>query len=141
MVTFDMSEVRELSADLRETPARVVREVPRVLEKGAVAIKEQMRAEMAASTHFSGAASSISYSMHDGGTLAEIGPDKRAGGAIANIAYFGGGAWSGRKRPGPGWQSGPGGGGTVPDPRGALEAEAPNVEREVLDLVARLLGR
>ena len=128
MVTFDMSEVRELSADLRETPARVAREVPRVLEKGAVAIKEQMRSEIVQSAvgRKRGVESSITYDLHDGGYLAEIGPRKGGPGSIANIAYFGGSH---------------GGGGSAPDPRGALEAEAPNVERELGDLVARILGR
>lgn len=128
MVTFDMSEVRELSADLRETPARVVREVPRVLEKGAVAIKEQMRSEIVQSAvgRKRGVEPSITYDLHDGGYLAEIGPRKGGPGSIANIAYFGGAH---------------GGGGSAPDPRGALEAEAPNVEREILDIVSRVLGR
>ena len=138
---IDMSEVAELAYDLRELPTKVQREVPKVVDKGAHNIKEQLRSEMASSTHFKGAAGSISYDIHDGGYVAEIGPDKARGGSIANIAYFGGGPWSGRKRPGRGWQSGPGGGGTVADPRGALEAEAPNVERELGDLVARILGR
>lgn len=141
MISFDLSEVRQLAVDLREMPASVIREIPRVLEKGAVNIKDQLRSEMGSSVHFRGTAKSITYDMHDAGMRAEIGPDKNAGGAIANIAYFGGGAWTGRRKPGPGWQQGPGGGGTVPDPRGALDAEAPSVEREILDLVARVMGR
>lgn|SRR5574343_588381 len=138
---LDMSQVADLAYELRDLPKQVQREIPPVIEWGAVSIKEQLRAEMRASAHFGQAADAITYDLHDGGFTAEIGPTKGGAGSLANIAYFGGGAWSGRKRPGPGWQSGPGGGGTVPDPRGALEAEAPNVEREILNIVSRVLGR
>ena len=55
----------------------------------------------------------------------EVGPRKGKPGSIANIAYFGGAN---------------GGGGTVPDPRGALEAEAPRFEKALTDLVGEILG-
>ena len=138
---LDMSQVAELAYDLRELPKQVQREIPPVIERGAVSIKEQLRAEMAASAHFGQIADEITYDVHDGGHVAEVGPRKGGVGSLAVIAYFGGGAWDSRKKPGRGWQQGPGGGGTVPDPRGALEAEAPNVEREILDIASRALGR
>jgi hypothetical protein len=68
----------------------------------------------------------VNYDLEtDGGELvAEIGPDKDLSGNLANIAYFG--TWKG--------------GGTVPDPVGALEAEAPNFEKALGDLVEELFG-
>ena len=56
---------------------------------------------------------------------AEIGPETGGAGSLAGFAYFGGVN---------------GGGGTVPDPQGALDAEAPNVEKHLGALVAKALG-
>ena len=120
---------RELLADLEALPAKVQREVPALVEKGAVNIKAQLREEMTLRTakgEKRGLAESISYDMHDGGFVAEIGPRKGGPGSLANIAYFGGAH---------------GGGGSAPDPRGALGAEAPLLEQALGDLVARILGR
>ena len=125
---IEIQGARELMADLASLPTQVQREVPKVIERGALNIKSQMRSEIVQSAvgRKRGVESSITYDLHDGGYLAEIGPRKGGPGSIANIAYFGGSH---------------GGGGSAPDPRGALEAEAPNVERELGDLVARILGR
>jgi hypothetical protein len=56
---------------------------------------------------------------------AEIGPHSGPGqpGAIANVGYFG------TSR----------GGGTVPDPQGALDAEAPRLESAIGDLLGGIL--
>ena len=125
---IEIQGARELMADLASLPTQVQREVPKVIERGALNIKNQMRSEILQSAvgQKRGVESSITYDLHDGGYLAEIGPRKGGPGSIANIAYFGGAH---------------GGGGSAPDPRGALEAEAPNVEREILDIVSRVLGR
>ena len=125
---IEIQGARELMADLASLPTQVQREVPKVIERGALNIKNQMRSEITQSAvgQKRGVESSITYDLHDGGYLAEIGPRKGGPGSIANIAYFGGAH---------------GGGGSAPDPRGALEAEAPNVEREILDIVSRALGR
>lgn len=125
---IEIQGARELMADLASLPTQVQREVPKVIERGAVNIKNQMRSEILQSAvgQKRGVESSITYDLHDGGYLAEIGPRKGGPGSIANIAYFGGSH---------------GGGGSAPDPRGALEAEAPNVEREILQIVSRVLVR
>ena len=132
-IEIDTSEVRELIADMSAVDSRLARHLKPVVAKGAQNIKAQLRSEMAASKHFKSAARSISYDIDDDGFGAEIGPEASGGGTLANIAYFGGSGWSGRKRPGPGWQQGPGGGGTVADPVEALNAETPRFLEALAD--------
>lgn len=95
--------------------------------RGAMQIKKQMQAEMGGSAHFKGATPSIDFDMFDAGTTveAEIGPKVGSGesGGLGSIAYFGNSR----------------GGGTVPDPQGALDAEAPRVEKAIADLMGGLL--
>lgn len=118
-ISIDTSEVRALAADLRGVGAFVSAKVPGVVSKGALNIKNQMRAEASESTHFR-FAHTISYDLEERGYAAVIGPEKGGAGSLANIAYFGGAN---------------GGGGTVPDPLGALEAEIPNFS----DAIAKLI--
>ena len=124
-MTADTSQLRRFSADLRAMPSYLRPEARKVIEKGALTIKERLRREMQASRSFKGAARSISYDMIDrvGYTEAEIGPVRGHPGSLANIAYFGTSK----------------GGGTVADPDLALEAEAPNVEKYLADMMARYL--
>jgi hypothetical protein len=126
-VDFDVSELRKFATDLGDAPAEVALEVRAIIQHGSLNIKKQLISEMAASEHFKGAASSITYDTVIGtdGIEAQIGPDKsRGGGALANIAYFG------TSR----------GGGTVPDPKGALEAEVPNVEKFIADAIEKAVS-
>lgn len=126
--TFDTHELREFAADLRSYPVKLARHAERVVERGALNIKNAMREDMARSQSFGPLARSITYDIIDDGSedaiIAEIGPVKRyRGGAStfgkgANIAYFGGAN---------------GGGGTVPDPRHTLEAEAPRTQAALAD--------
>jgi hypothetical protein len=125
-VSFDAHEVRAFAADLTRAPQRVVDKIPGVIKRGATQAKAQMVQEMAGSFWFKGAARSISYDILDGGFAAEIGPVSEPGGQVgdlASLAYFGGAH---------------GGGGTVPDPQGALDAEAPRMERAIADLIGEL---
>lgn len=125
-ISFDTSELRALAADLTKAGALPVAEVRGVIQHGALNIKTKMRAEMSASRSFKGITRSITYdtAITSTGVSAEIGPDKDIpGGALANIAYFGSSK----------------GGGTVPDPQKALDAEAPNVERYLAELVDKVL--
>lgn len=126
MIEVDTSELRALAADLGRAPDKVQQGVRPVLAKGALNVKAEMQAAMRGSRHFGQIAPSISYDtkVDGGGVEAEIGPDKgRAGGALANIAYFG------TSR----------GGGTVPDPQVALTTEAPRFEQALSDLLGDLL--
>lgn len=128
MIELDSTELRALGADLRKAGERLAQDVRPVVHRGANNIKRQMRSEMSASRHFRGAARSIDYSMKSGmgpggGVIeAQIGPRKGSPGSLANIAYFG------TSR----------GGGTVPDPEGALEAEAPGFLKALADVAGRL---
>jgi len=125
--TIDTSELRALAAKLTDSTRGVERDVRQVVSKGALNIKRQLVAEMGASAHFKGVASSITYDLSGNAYFAEaqIGPKSGPGnaGALANIAIFGGSR----------------GGGTVPDPKGALEREIPGFEKALSDILGGLL--
>ena len=123
-VEIDASELREFSTELGRVPAKVVTGIRPAVRKAGVNMKDQLREEMGASRHFR-AAESISFDEVDGGMAVEVGPTKSGAGNLANIAYFGGAN---------------GGGGTVPDPQGALDAEVPRFEEALTDLVGEILG-
>ena len=119
-VEFDASEIREFTHRLQEAGAKTQREVKGVINKGALNIKNQMRKEASGSRHFGQIASTITYDLTEWGAFgggvveAEVGPNKHFRAArLGNVAYFGTSK----------------GGGTLPDPIHALEAEIPNVER------------
>lgn len=125
-VSVDSSDLRSLVADFTRAPMRAVLAARPVVKRGANNIKNQLREEMSASTHFRGIASSISYDMFDGGLGADIGAVTGPGklpGDLAHFAYFGNG----------------GRGGSVPDPRFALEAEAPRFEKALADVLEGLV--
>lgn len=107
-ISMDMSQVRELAADMTAVDGRLKRHLIPVVRKGGVNIKNQLRSEAEQSRHFK-FAHLISFDEIDGGYGVEVGPESVGAGKLENIAYFGGAH---------------GGGGTVPDPRGALEAES-----------------
>ena len=125
--TIDTSELRAFTAALTSSTARVERDVRQVVSKGALNIKRQLVAEMGASAHFKGVASSITYDLTGNAFFSEaqIGPKVGDGqaGALANIAIFGGSR----------------GGGTVPDPKGALEREVPGFEKALGEILGGLL--
>lgn len=125
-VSLDVSELRSFAADLTSASLKAVLAVRPAVSKGALNIKTQMRAEMGESAHFRQVVPAIDYDLLDGGLTAEIGPDTTGEtvGDLAHIAYFGGS---------------PGGGGTVPDPIRALEAEAPKFEKALDDILKGLL--
>jgi hypothetical protein len=126
-VDIDITELRRFAADLNSASVRASGDVRGLVNKGALNIKNQLREEMGASGWFKGAAAAIDFDLvaSRDGLEAQIGPSSEGGspGNLANVAYFG------TSR----------GGGTVPDPRGALEAEAPRFERAVDELLGRLL--
>lgn len=125
-IEIDAREIREFSEDISRIPAVLARHAMPVVERGALNIRNQLREEMGASAHFAGVARSISYDLDLDDLSAEIGPSADPGspGNLANIAYFG---------------SSRGGGGTVPDPQEALDAEAPNFTEALADLIEELL--
>lgn len=93
MTRIDLSEVTALATDLGKVSREVEREADKVLERGALGVKEAMVAEARSLTgharHFH---RSISYDRRYGvGRMSyEIGPDKdRVQGALGNLLYFG----------------------------------------------------
>lgn len=123
--SFDDSGIRELQKAIAEKVRATPKQVEAVVHRGSNNIKRQQQEEMRASKHFSAVAGAISYDLRAGGGFgggfveSEIGPVKGAPGSLANIAYFGGSR----------------GGGTVPDPSVALEAEEPKFNRALEDLI------
>lgn len=122
-IQIDVAEVRQLAHDMRGVEPLLARHLKPAVAKGALNIKNQLRDEAAESGHFR-FAQSISYDLIDNGFGAEIGPTKGGAGSLANIAYFGGAN---------------GGGGTVPDPSGALEVEADKFGSALAEIAAGLL--
>lgn len=124
---LDTSELRTLAVDLSTAPLRLALGIAPIVKRGATQIKAQLREEMSASAHFRSIAGSITYDLDADGLGASIGPETGDGepGNLANIAYFGPHDGSG--------------GGTVPDPLGALEAEQPKFEKALLDLLGGVL--
>ena len=93
MTLIDLAEVRALATDLGKTSKEVEREADRVLERGALGVKEAMAEDARSHTgHAKHFHRSISYDRRYGvGRMSyEIGPDKaRRQGALGNILYFG----------------------------------------------------
>lgn len=128
-VEIDTTEVRQWSRDATVAVERVSREIRASVFRGAMQIKAQLRAEMGASESFRGVVNSIDFDITGNAAYSEaqIGPKSGPGGVpgdLAHIAYWGGSR---------------GGGGTVPDPQGALDAEAPKFEKAVTDILEGLL--
>lgn len=88
-VSVDVSELRTLSYDLARIPDKVQKGVRPVVAKGAMQVRDKMRADMRESNYFKGNARNISYDLKvdGGGVEAEIGPKPTQ---LAHIAYFGG---------------------------------------------------
>lgn len=127
MSGIDLSQVKKLGNDLGRIAAEVLPDVEKVLDKGALNIKQQMNTEAAGSVHFKGMAGSVTYDSYGGLGLVRrvIGPDKsRQGGSLGNIAYFG------TSR----------GGGTL-DIEAPLREEGPRTEKALLDLVKKYEGQ
>ena len=124
-MAVDVSELRKLATDLSNAPKLVKSEARGVIAKAALNIKNQMRDEVARSRHFR-FAHTVSYDLKVSGDSieAEIGPETGGVGSLAGFAYFGGVN---------------GGGGTVPDPQGALNTEAPKFEKAIADILEGLL--
>jgi hypothetical protein len=116
-----------LARDLSSVPARLAPKIRPVVSRGALNVKTQLQAEARESSHFSSLASSIGYELLEdtSGVQADIGPDReRGGGAGLLMAY---------------WGQSRGGGGTLPDPLGALEAEAPGFVSALEKVAASVL--
>jgi len=89
VATVDTHELDALADDLEQIPADKMPEFKKVVERGALNIKNELRADAAGHPTYRYFPTSISYDM-TGELEAEIGPDKgRVQGALGNILYFG----------------------------------------------------
>ncbi|MFR9796631.1 hypothetical protein ACL02U_12105 [Streptomyces sp. MS06] len=124
-MTVDVSQVQRLSRDLYRAGPQVQVRVRAVVERGAVNVKRDWRANAAASAgrHARLYPASISYDMRHftGGAIAEIGPDKgRPQGALGNLLEYG----SSKNPP-------------HMDGARAITAEAPRFEEQIAAAVGR----
>lgn len=90
MTLIDLSEVRALATDLGKVSRDVEKEADKVLERGALGVKNAMAEDAQRHTgHAKHFHRSISYDQ-DGRLGYVIGPDKsRRQGALGNLLYFG----------------------------------------------------
>ena len=123
----DFSELEHLARSFEAAIPAVDPKVVAVVSKGALNIKTQLRKEAEGSTYFNRFGWTIAYDLSSGpgGVEAEIGPssEQKSPGNIANIAYFGGAN---------------GGGASIPDPQGALNAESDRFMAALEQVVADL---
>lgn len=126
------AELRKLSANMGKIAGSALKDVDAVIQKGALNIKDEMRADVHGSLHFSskkksGLEQSITYDSHylPGRVRYEIGPDKsKRGGALGNIYYFG--------------TSRGGGSGDIDKP---LRSESPRTQSALTDLFEKWAGQ
>lgn len=86
---IDFSQVDKLADDLDRVPEETRPKVRAVVSKGALNIKNEMRAEASGHPTYRHFPRSISYDL-TGDLEAEIGPDKALiQGALGNLLYFG----------------------------------------------------
>ena len=119
--------LREFAASIERVTEGAYDEVDAVMFKGAMNMKREMVADLSGSTHFKGAAGSITFEQHNTKNVIrrELGPDKsRPGGALGNIYYFG--------------TSRGGGSGDIEKP---INSEAPRLIGAIQDLVAKWAGQ
>ena len=126
-VDIDTSELDALGRELQQLGPKVARQLPRIVRKGAVNVKNDWREAAAKSRHFK-IASTINFDEKaaPAGFEAEVGPNRHYRAArLAGIAHFGGAN---------------GGGGTIGDPQRFGDAEAPNLEKALADLAEQALS-
>ncbi|MBX6360100.1 MAG: hypothetical protein IRZ03_08475 [Acidobacterium ailaaui] len=88
-MSIDFTQVERLADDLEDVPEEVRPKFSKVIEKGALNIKNGMRQDASGHPTYRHFPLSITYDM-TGDYSAEIGPDKgRIQGALGNILYFG----------------------------------------------------
>lgn len=119
---IDVEGARELADDLDSIPGELRKEVRKVVSKGALNIKNDLRREARSAGTYRHFHRAIDYDMV-GDLEAEIGPDKgRVQGALGNILYFG----TSKNAP-------------VLDLNGPLNREEPRFELALIQAVEKLL--
>lgn len=123
----DVSQVRALARDLGSVSARSTPQVAAIMRKSGIEIRKRLQKDLAGSTHFKGAQFPffVDESITDDGMEVKVYPGhgRDVPASLYNIAVFG----SSR------------GGGTVPDPMKALEAESEIAETHLAKLLDGVL--
>ena len=123
----DASELETFAVDLGRAGDRALKDVEKVVFKGALNLKRDMAQELQSSRHFRSIAKSVDFDIESrpNGVEAEIGPKSgpREPGNLANIAYFG---------------TSRGGGGTV-DFMKPFEEEKPRFEQAIQEVLRDIL--
>lgn len=128
-----MSDLDKLAREFSDAGKGILKEVGSSVSKGALNVKKQIIADFKGSQHFKGGKSinwnrDVRYNLERTADSieAEIGPhvDNEGFGTLVGIAIHGGSR---------------GGGGTVPDPLVALQAEEPKFIEATDDILKRLL--
>ncbi|WP_409186721.1 hypothetical protein F9C11_21770 [Amycolatopsis sp. VS8301801F10] len=123
MSDVDMSQVDQLARDLEAVPEETLPKFKKVVAKGAVNVKNGMRADAQGHPTFRHFPRSITYDTTDQGLGAEIGPDKNLiQGALGNLLFFG----SSKNAP-------------VLDINGPLNKEAPRFADAIADVAEDIL--
>jgi hypothetical protein len=122
-ISIDTSQLDELADDLVEVPEETRPKFRKVVERGALNVKNDLRAEAEGGQSYRHFPRSISYDMV-GEFAAEIGPDKdRIQGALGNLLYFG----SSKNAP------------VLPPIEGALDRETPRMMDAIGDVAEDIL--
>lgn len=122
----DLSELRQLDADLGKIPGRAVPPLMAAADKSGQRVRRQMRSDARGIAHAPYFPASITHEVEVkvGQIAVEVGPDKgRKQGALGNILYFG------TSKNGP-----------VLDINAPLEAEGPKLEKAAADAIEKLIG-
>lgn len=122
-----MSDLERLAADLASSPQRVMREVRQVVSKGSLNIKNQLKSEAQGSSSFRTLARAMGYDITATADSieSEIGPTPERNAAAGLLMAY--------------WGQSKGGGGTLPDPIHALQAEAPNFTNALENITGVIL--
>lgn len=122
-----MSDFEKLAREFAQAGDGLIKELGSSVSKGALNVKKQIQQDFRGSRHFKGV-KDIRYNRKDAADSieAEIGPyvDSEGFGSLVGVAIHGGSR---------------GGGGTVPDPIIALQAEEPRFLKAADDIIAKLL--
>lgn len=128
-----MSDFEKLAREFAQAGDGLIKEIGASVSKGSLNVKKQIIKDFKSSRHFKGG-KSINWNRDVGYNItktadsieSEIGPfvDSEGFGGLVGVAIHGGSR---------------GGGGTVPDPLLALQAEEPNFLQATDDILAKLL--
>lgn len=121
---IDTTQLAGLARDLQDAASEVRGDVAKVVKKGATNVKRDWRANAQASAgrHAAQYPSTINYDIKDNGLTAEVGPEKRGQGNFGAFLEYG----SVNNPP-------------HNDGKRAIDAEQPRFEKEIANLIDKVL--